>query len=212
MSTDLEIRNRILITSFKLFLQLGISKVTMDELANELGMSKKTLYKYFTNKEAIVRELLEWKMKESEQCCSAIMNNNDNSHVEKIKKIMTFVGEQYSQLTPQFLSDIRRNSPEIWKEIDKWRTKQIMQEFSRLVSDGMNQGVFRNDINREIIVMMYAGAVQYLINPEVLSQFSFSAADVFETIIKIMYEGIFSDDAREKYKESNSVLDGTMAL
>ena len=54
-----------------------------------------------------------------------------------------------------------------------------------------------------MIVMMYAGTVEYLINPEMLSQLPFTAAEVFDAIIKVIYEGILSDGAREKYLSTN---------
>ena len=203
MPTDLEIQQRILFTAHQQFMKFGISKVTMDELADELAMSKKTLYKFFPSKDAIIRALLNSVMEETRNQCNALVNEQNIDFVEKLKRVLSFLGKQYSTVTPQFMEDMRRNNPEVWREIQEWRKKSIFEDFGKLVDEGVQTGVFRSDVKKQMIVMMYAGTVEYLINPEMLSQLPFTAAEVFDAIIKVIYEGILSDGAREKYLSTN---------
>jgi AcrR family transcriptional regulator len=199
MSTELETKHRIFDTAAKSFLKYGISKVTMEELADEMGMSKKTIYKFFPSKENLLRELLH-EMKNETVChCNVILHQTNIDFVEKLKQLLTYIGERYSKWSPHFISDIRKNSPEVWKEVEQFRTTQIFEDFTRLINEGVEQGVFRKDINQHIIVMLYAGATQHLVNPETLSQHSFSAAEAFENIIRIIFEGIFTNKGRETY-------------
>mgnify|MGYP001570431709 CR=1 FL=1 len=212
MQTENETRTRILTTALEQFLKFGISKVTMEELADEMGMSKKTIYKYFPGKDILIRELLNTQ-KNLHACeCSKIMMQDEINFVEKLKLILKYIGEQYSNMTPQFIADLRRNSPEIWKEIDQWRTEKIFADFTALVEEGIHERVFRQDVNKKILVMLYAGAVQHLINPEVLSQNSFSASEVYDNLIHIIFEGIFTEEARMKYKKFENLQDGLIAL
>jgi AcrR family transcriptional regulator len=212
MPTETEIKTRILTTALEQSLKFGISKVTMEELAEEMGMSKKTIYKYFPSKDALVRDLLNEQKKMHACECSKIMEQEGLNFVEKLKIILKYTGEQYSNWTPQFINDLRRNSPDIWKEIDQWRTKKIFDDFSTLVESGIHKRVFRQDVNKKILVMLYAGAVQHLINPEVLAQNSFSASKVYDNLIHIIFEGIFSEESRRKYNQTENLQDGLIAL
>jgi len=199
MSTELEIKNRIMESATEMFLKSGISKVTMEEISDELAMSKKTIYKFFASKEILIHEILESKKRDTNMQCQLLLRDENMDFVEKLKKIMTFIGLQYSKWSPQFVEDMRKNMPEIWKDLSEWRQKTIMKDFGDLVHEGVQKRVFRNDVNESIFVLIYLGAIQFIVNPIVLSQFSFSASDAFDTIIKVIYEGMFTEEARAKY-------------
>jgi len=202
MPSDSEVRTRILNKAREHFFRSGFTKVTTDEIAAELGMSKKTLYKFFPSKEKLLRGAVETHLKETEVGIQRVLRDGRIDFVEKLKRLMKFIGEQLSRLGKPFIHDVRRNAPEVWREVDEFRRTRILSEFGKLFKQGAQKGVFRSDFDLQLILMMYTSAVQEMVNPEVLSQLPNSAAEVVDTIIKVIFEGMLTDEARASYFQS----------
>jgi AcrR family transcriptional regulator len=201
-SNDLELKNRILTAARDEFYIYGFSKVTVDEIANKLGMSKKTLYKFFPSKDELVREVVRMVIKEMEACRCNVMAHDDIDFVEKLKQLMKYVGIQYSKMSRHLIEDLEKNAPSIWKEIADYRTEHIQKNFSALLKEGAAHGVFRIDVDDDLILLIYSNVIRNIINPEILTQLPYSAAQVFDAAIKILFEGMLTDAARKQYQSS----------
>jgi hypothetical protein len=94
---------------------------------------------------------------------------------------------------------MQRGTPEVWREIDHFRREKILKNFRTLIDAGVKEGVFKRDVNQDLLVLMFLALIQDFINPETLMQYSFRASDIFETIIKIFFEGLLTDKGRQKY-------------
>lgn len=198
--TDLNRKTRILESAREQFANRGFSKVTTDEIASELGISKKTLYKHFPKKETLLQEVMEWTMYEIRQGAEKILNDDRLEFTEKLESIMTFIGGQVSRyLTKPFLRDIKRSAPELWARFEAFRKEQINSKFSNLITLGIKIGVFRKDVNQQLVVLVYLNAIQNIIHPETLSHLPFTASEAFESIIKIIFEGILTDHGRQNF-------------
>lgn len=201
-SNDLELKNRILTAARDEFYIYGFSKVTVDEIANKLGMSKKTLYKFFPSKDELVREVVRMVIKEMEACRCNVMAHDDIDFVEKLKQLMKYVGIQYSKMSRHLIEDLEKNASSIWKEIADYRTEHIQKNFSALLKEGAAHGVFRIDVDDDLILLIYSNVIRNIINPEILTQLPYSAAQVFDAAIKILFEGMLTDAARKQYQSS----------
>ena len=199
MADELDIKDRILTRAEEMFLRFGYSKVTMDEIAANLGMSKKTLYKFFPSKEELVREII-YKMRCGvKDYIDDLLANDEMDFVEKLKRLMNLIGNQSSKLQGPLLEDLHRNIPEVWQQINEFRKENVRQKFTQLINMGIEKGIFRKDVDQRLIVLTYSSAIQGLINPEILSQMPFSVEQVFESVIKIIFSGIFTEEGRIKY-------------
>ncbi|HLF19986.1 MAG TPA: TetR/AcrR family transcriptional regulator [Bacteroidota bacterium] len=197
--SDLEIKKRIMETASEWFYRHGFSRVTMDELAEKMGMSKKTLYKYFSSKDDLLNELVEVAMNQTISRCVAISEDRSVDLVTRLKQTMTIVALEYSKIGKLLLEDIQRNAPHIWKKIDSARREHILTNFARMLREGCDLGIFRKDIDQQLMLLIYTNTIQNIINPDILVQVPFSAAQVFEGVIKIFYEGIMTPEGRAKY-------------
>jgi hypothetical protein len=139
-------------------------------------------------------------------CCQGFLRDANTDVLVKLKNMMTFVAMQYARMGRPLMEDLEKNAPHIWKEIDQYREKSIMLYFGNLLKEGMAKGVFRTDIDRELVLMIYNNAIQNIIRPEVLSQVPYSAAQVFEAIIKIIFEGILTDEAKPRYLSNHTSM------
>jgi AcrR family transcriptional regulator len=204
MHEEKEVKERILSYAEQLFLQFGYSKVTMDEIAAGVGMSKKTLYKFFPGKEALVKEMITSMKCSIDDHIESVWTNEDMDFMDKLKSVMNFIGKQTTKLHGPLLEDLHKNIPEVWKEIHDFRKANAVKRFTTFINEGVERGVFREDIDKQLIVLFYLHAIQGMINPEALSQLPFTANQVFDAIIRIVFEGILTEEGRQEYLSYNN--------
>ncbi len=205
MNEDIDVKNRIIDAAREAFMKYGFSRVTVDEISGKLGISKKTIYKYFETKEDIVRAVTEQILLKMESACQQLVGNNEMDFVDKLRGMMTQVAVNYSALGKDLLEDIEKNAPYVWKQISEFTNKQINVNFGDLLREGVRKGVFREDIDADLILMIYRNAIDTIITPQRLLNLPYSATQVFEAIITILYEGILTEGSRQKY-ESRKTL------
>lgn len=207
MNNDPEVKNRILKKASDMFQSFGFSKVTMEEIASELGISKKTLYKHFSNKEHLLKEILSTIKCEVDSFIEALISDKSMEFIEKLKRFMNFIAKQGARLEGPIVRDLMRNHPEFWHDIDEFRKKKAYTNLSRLIEQGIKSGIFRKDVNTEVVVLAYVSSIHSLINPEVLARLPISADQVFKDLVKILFEGIFTTVGRKKYNTSTLIKD-----
>jgi AcrR family transcriptional regulator len=192
------VRERIVEQARERFFANGFSKVTMDELVQDLGISKKTLYQYFPSKDDLVNAVIEWQIIRFSTEIHRIVDS-PGDFIDKIYTLYSTIGRMICKISKQFQDDIRRLRPDLWKKIEEVRSKHIYGGFSGMLDEGSRLGFVRNDLNREIVLLMYTTAIQGIVNPEVLARSSFSGEEAFLTILRVFFDGILTDPARELF-------------
>jgi AcrR family transcriptional regulator len=198
MTTENEIRERIISFARDHFMHEGFSKVTLDEIAAELGMSKKTLYKYFEDKEDLLRVGIEENMRKVAREIDVI-STSDSSFAEKLARVMMLIGKQMSRLSRGAMLDMQKFTPQLWRQIETFRRDQIFNRIGGMMAQARQENIFRAHINEQILTLMIMNCVQGILNPEVLSQNSFSAEEAFQVIFRTMFEGALTDEARKDF-------------
>ena len=193
-----EPKERIILHAEDRFLSAGFNKVTLDELSSELGISKKTMYKFFPSKDFLVRTIVKALMKKAEKNVTAIIIS-EKPVLQKLAEVMIFIGKTAGRFSKAFQTDIQRFAPTLWKEVEKFRKEMILSRVATLISDATKQGKFRDDINGDIVLMMFLNSVQSIVNPEVLSQNSFSPKEAMYTIFHVIFEGSLTEEARREF-------------
>ncbi len=190
------LRRRIVAESRELFLQRGFVPVTTGEIAERLGISKATLYKHFSSKDEILKAAVDTIKADVLAGVEALVADASVDFLGKLVGLMTFMGDWLSRLGRVLAGDLRRNAPEVWEDIDRFRRERILVNFTALLEAGVAEGVIRADIDRELVLRMVLGLVQNFINPDALLEFRRSAREVFETLFKVVFEGILTGRAR----------------
>jgi AcrR family transcriptional regulator len=196
---DNEIKDRILKKAEEMFLQFGFSRVTMEEIAADLGMSKKTLYKFFPGKEHLLKEMISCKRCDFEEYILKLWGDNELSFLEKLKILMNYIGKNNSAFRGPLAHDLQKNFPMIWEEINESRRTHSLEKFSLLIKEGIEKGVFRKDIDQQILFLIFMNSIQGAFNPEMLAQLPVTGAQVFEGIVKVFLEGVFTEEGRDTY-------------
>jgi len=117
VKSDLEVRKRILDEARSLFFRYGFSKVTMDETAAGLGMSKKTLYQHFQSKEDLLQAVTTDHMEAMDEELHDMCARKDWNPLDKLKRLMNYVAGIYSKMSDALVHDLRRSAPGIWKRV-----------------------------------------------------------------------------------------------
>ena len=128
----MELRERILERSRDEFLTRGFSKVTLDEIASNLGISKKTLYKFYPSKEELLRASLHAMMRSAGWELERIASS-EKPLVEKLASALMLVGKYVSRIRGETITDLQRFVPSLWKELDEYRQEQIINRLVRML-------------------------------------------------------------------------------
>lgn len=191
-------KERILAQARKQFFANGYTKVLMAEIAKELGMSKKTLYQYFASKDELVLEVIKVYQQEMQHTVEQLINDQSLAFPDKASQIFKYVATQLHGINPSFIEDIRLNSPKSWLLIQQYKADAAYFRFNALLADGMRNGYIKNNINRSLAVMLYASAIDTIVNPSYIRQvpqqltneLPFSPDAIFDGLVKIIFNGI----------------------
>jgi AcrR family transcriptional regulator len=190
------LRDRIAGAARELFLEHGYSKVSTHEIAAALGISKKTLYREFETKEDILRIVIIAKLKESAKRVDDILGNRTLAFPEKLRAMLEIIGEQQRRVSPVLMRDVSASAPEVWKEIVEHKRGRL-KKFETLLDEGVRLGYFRSDVPKEIIVRMHSAAVEALTTPQALGELPCTSEEVFQSIIRVLFEGILLEPKRK---------------
>lgn len=191
------IRQSILDISYVRFAEYGFKKVTIDEIAAELGISKKTVYKIFSSKEEILREVVLAKMNMLLEIFQEIQAMKGPS-VDKIQAISETVGTHINEQWQKILTEVRINTPVLFKEIDSIIQERLALGWQKLFIDGQKSGWIRKDIDPVVFTTAYVGVVRELMKTDFLSKHALSESEVPKQVLRMFTEGILTEKGRRR--------------
>jgi AcrR family transcriptional regulator len=150
----MEVRERILQAAARLFMELGVRSVSMDDVAKDLSISKKTIYKHYQDKNQLVFDTISMHIAEMETNTTLIMSEEDNP-VLQIAKIADFVLQMNKNVHPSVLFDLQKFYPESYSHLIEHRNRYALQSVNQNLKKGIEQGLFRNDMNRQRVARIY---------------------------------------------------------
>jgi TetR/AcrR family transcriptional regulator, cholesterol catabolism regulator len=180
---------RIILGAEELFLKAGIKSITMDDVAKHLGMSKKTIYQFFKDKNELVVALVNKKLKEDEDQMSAIMNQSGNV-IEEMINMMKCSEEIFSRINPIVIHDLQKYHPDAWKQFQNFKSGVLVHTLEELLTKGIKQGYIRPGIDVKIIAMMRVAQVEMGFNATVFPVAEFNIWKVQQQFMEHFNYGI----------------------
>jgi AcrR family transcriptional regulator len=187
---------RVIQAARRQFFAHGFRTVSMDDLAAELGMSKKTIYAYFPGKQELVQAVLLEKAKEIETDLSRLSRADASTVESALHSLLDCLQRHTAEIQPAFVRDIARETPELFQLIERRRRELISRYFGALFEKGRKAGKIRSDIPTHLIIEILLGAVQSIMNPPKLTALGLTVETGYATIIRIVLEGILKNRAR----------------
>jgi TetR/AcrR family transcriptional regulator, cholesterol catabolism regulator len=179
------------------FFSHGFRGVTMDDLAAELGISKKTLYAHFPSKTALLEAVLADKFAGVSKELDRITREHPHNFPVALHELLAGTLRELGEIKPPFVRDMRQKAPHIFQTIEHRRAEMIERSFGKLFIEGQRTGMVRKDIPATLIIEILLGAVQAIVNPAKIQQLGLTPKIGFSGIIKIVLEGALTPKGRK---------------
>lgn len=188
-----EKRLEILERASTVYMKFGVKSVTMDDLARELGISKKTIYKYFDDKSDLVRCIVEMKMEMDRAICMNSVQQSENA-IDNLIQISKLIVGHFGNMNPSVFFDLKKYHPDAWQHIEDHRWHFVMNTIIANVKQGISEGLFRENLNAEIVGRLYVASIDHIFNPDIFPwpQFTFQA--VYTEMIRLHIKGLVNED------------------
>lgn len=194
---------RIILGGEELFLKAGIKSVTMDDIAKHLGMSKKTIYQFFRDKNELVIALVQKKLKEDEKQMEEIVSNSGNV-IEGMINMMKCSEDIFSRINPIVIHDLQKYHPDAWKQFQNFKSGVMVQTLEELLKKGIEQGYIRADIDVKIIARMRMIQVEMGFNTAVFPHSEFNVWKVQQQFHEHFNYGICTLEGHKLLNEYRS--------
>jgi len=194
------IKEKILKGSEELFMRYGVRSISMDDIARHLGISKKTLYQHFADKDELVLKVSRGHLERNITQFNSIRNEAKNP-IEELAMISVCMKQNMESLNPTLLFDLQKFHPKAWSEWIAFKGKYLRESIVRNLSQGIAEGYIRADINPEIMAAMRIELVQLAFNPEIFPVNRFRLAEVQAQIFDHFVYGLVTDKGKKLYQK-----------
>ncbi len=180
----------------QLFQTYGIKSITMDDIARELGFSKKTLYQYFNDKSDLVKAVVEMEFSKKDAEIEEAMKNQSNA----IEAVFGYYRIQMGMLKdhkPSFMFDLRKYYKAVFEELRKRKHEKIIKTMLDNIKRGKKEGLYRNRINEDFISRLHLVRIECIMDSGIFSMEDILSADFFTEFFKYHMYGIVSGKGRK---------------
>jgi AcrR family transcriptional regulator len=195
-------RQRILLAAREHFFAYGYTALTMDDLAAELGMSKKTLYVHFPGKDALVEAILTEFVGEVRQSADALFSDPALSFTVKVHRFSEAMVRRFARMNPHVFRDLQRAAPHLYRQIEEMRHRNIPHIFGRLLRQGQAAGMVRADVDADFAIEFWRPAIQSLMHPDTLERLKLQPDQMFSRAINLFFGGLLTPVGRKDYEKN----------
>lgn len=183
-----------------LYLKFGIRSVTMDDVAREFGISKKTLYTYFTDKEDLVNQVIDFYLNKPAFNLNGDDAGNAIDHFFAVRK---HVIKTIKYFNNHLEFDLKKLYPELYKKVHNVKRERIYSNTVKNFVQGVKEGFYRSDLDPVMVAKLQVGRMLYTLNPdnEIFSETELSSIELFDKIIDYHMHAICTDKGIEYYTE-----------
>ncbi len=174
----------------------GFRSVTMDELAEELGISKKTLYAHFPGKIELLEAVLADKFAGVEAKLNGIIHAHPHNFSVALHELLANMQRELDEIKPPFVRDMRQKAPHVFKVIERRRAALIERFFGKLFVEGQRAGMVRKDVPAKLTIEILLAIVQAIMNPVKMEELGMTPKEGFAGILKIILEGALTRRGR----------------
>jgi AcrR family transcriptional regulator len=185
----IETKERILIKSKELFMQYGIRSVSMDDIANSLGMSKKTLYQYYADKDELVDAVVEQHINSIQADCIGCHHQAKNA-IHEIFITMEMINDEFNNMNPMLLYDMEKFHFRAFQRFKQHKDKFLAQVIKENLEWGIKDELYRPDINIDVMVKFRLESIMVPFNISVFSPGKYNLAELSDTIIEHFVYGL----------------------
>jgi AcrR family transcriptional regulator len=179
---------RIIEKTTELFFRYGLKGVTMDDIASSLGVSKKTIYQYYSDKDSLVDAVVQAEIDRGEMDCNYFLANA----IHEIFMEMDRMQEMMSSMNPFVLHDMQKYHPQAFKKFNEHKNKFMYQLIKQNIERGKKEELYRTEINADILAKLRLESIFLALNTELYPPAKYAALQVSMEILNNFIHGIIT--------------------
>ncbi|GAB3987684.1 TetR/AcrR family transcriptional regulator [Spirosoma daeguense] len=193
-------KQRILAEAERLFWKYGVRSVTMEDIAKQLGISKKTIYQHFNDKEQILYQVIQDKTDRnlSEMDCMAMEGANP---VEEMLCVLQMMQRQADQVSPNLVVDVKRYYPQAFALFKQYKEDQMMGSILENIQKGIKQDIYRSDINPAILARLRVEQIELAFNNEIFPTDQYTMQQIQYELIHHFVRGMLTEKGFTIYNQ-----------
>ena len=185
MEKQEEILGRVL----DLFRRYGIKSVTMEDVSRELGISKKTLYQFVSDKNELVGKVIDFEQETTSECYHALVDTGKNA-IEELFEVHKFLNGQLKKYSPSFGYDLKKYYPVIFQKVHAFQREHMFQAILDNIRRGKREGIYRTELKEEIIVKLQVSRIESLYEENLFTIEDFTSGEIFREFFIYHIRGI----------------------
>ena len=185
-----------------LFMSYGVKSVTMQDVSRSLGVSKKTLYQFVEGKKELIQLALK---QDHDQTMTVLQKYREEAEdaIDEMERLAKYIIEMLKNLKPSVIYDLRKYYRSIHDEWKIYRDEFIYQQISRNLERGIKEGLYRGELDVDVITRFFVGKVMIILEEELFPHQEFAQSEVYKEHILYHLYGITSDLGRKKIQLIN---------
>lgn len=201
----MEVKEKILTRSQELFMRYGFKSITMDEVANHCNISKKTIYQFFSDKDAIINEVVKRHMS-ADVCRVKQLQEDATSALDEIMRVSEYMKETIGNIHPSVLFDLKKYHPAAWEAFNQHKHSMMIETVSNNLERGVKEGVYRSDIDIRILSRLRCLEVEALFHSDLFPATTFNPATLQIHFVDHFIRGIASPTGLTQWEEMSQKL------
>jgi len=185
----MEIKDRILHHAQTLFMRNGIKSVSMDDIAADLAMSKKTLYKTFTNKDEMVFAVMQQHLTATQGECEQL-KRHATSAIDELFRMMDWMRRQFAEVHPSIFYDMQKFHPATWQLWVRHKHEYILAQTVDNLRWGIAEELYRPELDVEVLARLRLAQIELAFNTDVFPARQFEVARLQQTILEHFMLGV----------------------
>jgi TetR/AcrR family transcriptional regulator, cholesterol catabolism regulator len=183
------IQERILQETGAMFFRHGIRTITMDDIAAKLGISKKTIYQFYSDKGELVKSFTDLQLRAQEKDMETIQNQSKDA-IDEMLNLMTHLENFFNRVNPAVFYDLQKYHPQSWNAFKLFKEKCVIGFIEDNLKRGIQQELYRKDLKIKILARLRIEEVEMGFHPSVFPPDNFKITDVQLTLIDHFVHGI----------------------
>lgn len=195
----MDTRERILLESELLFKRHGARNVKVDDLAARLGVSKKTIYQYFKDKDTLVYEVTKRMLLQMEVRLDLFRLHSNNA-VDELIQVMNYTSDIFKNINPEMLFDLRNHFTRAWKLYRNHMKTCLLAGVVKNIERGIQERLYRDDIDPHLVALLRMAQIDAFFNPDIVPQNKVELQKMHEQSMLLFLHGLLSNKGNELLK------------
>lgn len=195
-----ELRDKIIERVCSLFNKYGIRSITMDEVASELGISKKTLYEHFKDKKDLIGKVLDWELERKAELFRKIREKRLNA-LEEVLEVNKMVLQVVREYNPAKHHDLKKYYPDLHEKIITVQRKNTFQSMIANLKRGKEEGLYRKDLDEDVIAKLYITRMEVPMTSDFVTPEEFTSERFIRQAFLYHIHGIASEKGLQMARE-----------